>query len=136
MDLSFVGSDNGQFDAEKYLRILIVIAKSDPGNGPPEYAFVRKAAERLGLDYQLFLDTTDKSYTIDRHSVSRLTALVILKDAILLASLDRNFSLPERQRVYTFAEKMDIARGDVDELEAIVKTYRELNSRWLALTKQ
>jgi hypothetical protein len=133
MDFSFIETDNNDFDAQTYVRMLIAIAKSDPENGPPEFAYVRRLASRLGIDFDQFMKTTDKSFSIDRHSISRLTALVIIKDAIMLASLDRNFSLPERQRVYSYAEKLDIPRKDVDVLETLIAEYRQLHKKWQQL---
>jgi hypothetical protein len=133
MDFSFIETDDNDFDAQTYIRMLIAIAKADPDNGPPEFAYVRRLAGRLGIDFDLFLKTTDKSYSINKHSISRLTALVIVKDAIMLASLDRNFSLPERQRVYSYAEKLDIPRKDVDALETLVAEYRHLQKKWQTL---
>jgi hypothetical protein len=47
--------------------------------------------------------------------------------------MDRNFSLPEREKVYTFAGKLDISRNDVDYLEEWVKAYRVLGERWEGL---
>jgi len=133
MGFNFVDADTIDFDPQTYVRILIAIAKSDPENGPNEFAYVQRQARRLGVDYQHVLDTTDKTYSINKHIVTRLTALEILKDAIMLASLDRNFSLPERQRIYTYAEKLDVARKDVDYLEMLVKEMRQLNDRWQQL---
>jgi hypothetical protein len=60
--------------------------------------------------------------------------MAILADAIMLASLDGNFSLPEKQRVYTYAENLDIARKDVDILEQLIKDFLHLNDRWKKLT--
>ena len=62
--------------------------------------------------------------------MNRLTALVILKDTIMLASRDGNFSLPERMKIYTYAERLDIARNDVDALEKLIEEYRQLDRRW------
>jgi len=118
------------FDAQMYRRILIAIAKSDPDNGPPEFTFVRRQARRWGLDYEHFHATTDKSYLMEKKVVSRRTALTILRDAILLASMDGNFTLPEKQRVYTYAEKLDIPRKEIDKLELLVKAYRNLQNQW------
>jgi hypothetical protein len=67
---------------------------------------------------------------IERQKVGRLTALVILKDAIVLASLDGNLSLPERMKIYTYAERLDISRSDVDILEKLIAEYRQLDIRW------
>ena len=121
------------FDAKTYIRMLIAIAKADPDNGPPEFAFVRKMARKVGVDYDAFMEDTDKSYVPDRQNMSRLTALVFLRDAIALASLDHNISLPERQRLFTYAEKLDIPRKDMEALETLVRDQRELSERWKRL---
>ncbi len=135
MDIDFANAENPDFDVQTYIRMLIAIAKSDRDNGPPEYAYIRSKATALGIDYEDVLQNTGKDYKIDKKKVSRLTALMILKDAIMLASLDRNFSLPERQRVYTYAENLDVPRKDVDELEKLVHAYRGLKQQWQALVE-
>lgn len=133
MELNLFDSDADDFDARTYLRMLIAIAKADPDNGPPEFDFVRRQARNFNLDYDGYLATTEKYFAIEQQAVSRRTALTILKDAILLASLDGNFSLPEKQRVYTYAEKLDVPRADVDTLETIVDDFRTLRHRWQKL---
>ena len=133
MNVSFVDEKTQDFDPRTYLKILVAIAKADKENGPPEFNYVRQQANRLGLDSELFFKTTDKNFHIERQNVTRLTALVILKDAIVLASLDRNFSLPERGKVYTYAEKLDIARTDVDLLEKLIGEYCLLDDKWQQL---
>ena len=130
MDLNFVNADTRDFDPRTYIKILIAIAKADRENGPPEFEYVRRQAERLGLDSEHFFRSTDKSFLLERQNVNRLTALVILKDAIMLASRDGNFSLPERMKIYTYAERLDIARNDVDALEKLIEEYRQLDRRW------
>lgn len=129
MELNFVDADTKDFDPRNYLRILVAIAKADKENGPPEFEYVRRQADRLGLDSEYFFRNTDKNFLIERQKVSRLTAMVILKDAIALASLDGNFSLPERGKIYSYAEKLDIARSDVDLLEDLLEAYRQLDNR-------
>ena len=133
MDLSFMDTDTQDFDPRTYLSILVAIAKADKDNGPPEFNFVRRRADRLGLDSEHFFQTIDKNFAIERQNVTRLTALVILKDAIFLGSLDGNLSLPERGKIYTYAEKLDVARSDVDLLEKLVDDYRLLDGRWRQL---
>jgi tellurite resistance protein len=130
MDLNFVNADTQDFDPRTYVRILVAIAKADKENGPPEFDYVRRQADRLGLDSEHFFRNTDKSFLIERQKVGRLTALVILKDAIVLASLDGNLSLPERMKIYTYAERLDISRSDVDMLEKLIAEYRQLDIRW------
>lgn len=133
MDLNFVDENTQDFDPHTYLKILVAIAKADKENGPSEFNFVRRRAQRLGLDGDHFFENTDKNFIIERQNVNRLTALVVLRDAIELASLDGNFSLPERGKVYTYAEKLDIARTDVDSLEKLIGEYRRLDQKWLQL---
>ena len=133
MDLSFLDANTQDFDRRTYLSILVAIAKADKDNGTPEFNFVRRRADSLGLDGEHFFQTIDKTFAIERQKVTRLTALVILKDAIFLGSLDGNLSLPERGKIYTYAEKLDVARSDVDLLEKLVDDYRLLDSRWRQL---
>ncbi|MFZ0449720.1 MAG: hypothetical protein WAL98_10805 [Desulfatiglandaceae bacterium] len=133
MDNSFVNMHSASFDSETYVKILIAIAKADRDNGPPEFDYVRKQAQRLGLDYEQLLSSTDRLFDIEKQHVSRLTAFVVLRDAIMLASRDRHFSLPEREKIYTFAARMDISRRDVDHLEEWIRGYRTLHTEWEGL---
>ena len=121
------------FDRETYLKMLITIARADKDNGPPEYRFIRRQAIQMGVDYERVLRDTDKDFRIGTQQVSRLTALRVLKDAIMIASMDGNFSLPEKQKVYTYAEKLGIPRTDVDQLEVLVGELKDLDQRWKAL---
>ena len=130
MDFTFGDKDSTDFDSETYIKILIAIAKADKDNGPREFEYIRKQARRLGVDFNRFLASTEKTFDINKQRVSRLTALVVLKDAIKIASMDRNFSLPEREKVYTFAAKLDISRNDVDYLEECLKEYQTLCEKW------
>ena len=130
MDFTFVNANSTDFDSETYIKVLIAIAKADKDNGPPEFEYIRRQARRLGVDYDRFLASTEKSFDINKQRVSRLTALVVLNDAIRIASMDRNFSLPEREKVYTLAAKLDISRADVDFLEKCLQEYRALCDKW------
>ena len=130
MEFTFVDKDSADFDSETYVKILIAVAKADKDNGPREFEYVRKQAQRLAVDYDHFLASTERAFEINKQRVSRLTALLVLKDAIMIASMDRNFSLPEREKVYTLAEKLDISRNDVDYLEKCLNEYRKLCENW------
>ena len=127
------GKRSSTFDRQTYLKILITIARADKDNGPSEYAYIRKQAIQMGVDYEQMLRDTDKDFEIGIQKVSRLTALRVLKDAIIIASMDGNFTLPEKQKVYTYAEKLDIPRTDVDELELLVGQIKDLDGRWKEL---
>jgi uncharacterized tellurite resistance protein B-like protein len=130
MNINFVDTDTDDFEPEKYIQILIAIAKADRLNGPPEVAYVKRQADRLRLDFESFWESTDKKLLLARMNVSRFTALVILKDCIALASLDSNFSIAEKQLVYTYAEKLDVPRSDVKRLEAWLSDYETLQDKW------
>ena len=127
------GKHLADFDCQTYLKMLITIARADKENGPAEYTYIRKQAIGMGVDYEQVLRDTDNQFKIGAKKVSRLTALRVLKDAIMIASMDGNFTLPEKQKVYTYAEKLDIPRTDVDELELLVGQIRDLDKRWKAL---
>ena len=121
------------FDRETYVKMLITIARADKENSLPEYRFIRKQAIQLGVNYEQVLRDTDKDFEIGTQKVSRLTALRVLKDAFMIASMDGNFSLPEKQKIYTYAEKLDIPRTDVDELELLIGQLKDLDLRWKEL---
>lgn len=133
MNSFFVDTRSTSFDPETYIRILIGIAKADKGNGPREFDYVRKKAQRLGVEYDRVLVSTEKGFDIEKQALSRATALAVLRDAITLASMDHNFSLPERERIYTFAARMDISRRDLERLEEWLGEYRDLRTRWNGL---
>ena len=133
MDIDYVDANTNDFDSRLYLKILVAIAKSDPDNGEPEYNYVRRQAIKLGLDLDEYWEATEKSFLAGKVKVSRLTALVIIKDAIVLATLDGNFSLGEKERVYAFAQSFDIPRTDVDKIENLLGAFEGLKTKWEAL---
>ena len=124
---------NTVFDRETYVKMLIAIARADKHNSLPEYRFIRKQAIQLDVNYEQVLKDTDRDFEMGTQKVSRLTALRVLKDAIMIASMDGNFTLPEKQKLYTYAEKLDIPRTDVDDLETLVGQLKELDQRWKKL---
>lgn len=130
MDIHFNDPSANDFDPEHYIKVLITIAKADRFNGSPEYDYVRCQAERIGVDFDNLWQTVDKGFSIRATKVSRLTALTILKDCIYLASMDQNFSLPEKERVYAYAQMLDIPRTDVDLLEEWLEKVRDLQRKW------
>jgi len=126
-------NSSASFDRETYVKMLITIARADKENGPPEYRFIRKQAIQMGVNYEKVLRETDPDFDIGTHKVSRLTAMRVLKDAIMIASMDGNFTLPEKQKIYTYAERLDIPRTDVDTLEVLVGELKVLDERWKEL---
>lgn len=136
MQINFVDIDDPDFEPELYLKLLVAVAKSDPDNGPPEYAYVREQAQRLGMDLVPYWNGTDKRFLLDTGvRVSRLTALVVIKDCIRLATLDGHFSLGEKETVYKTAERLDVPRSGVDRLIEWLDRYRELSADWQRLVE-
>jgi hypothetical protein len=133
MEIRFTDPQTSEFDPELYVKILIAIAKADPDNGKPEFAFIGRQAKALGVDFGHWFNQIDKGFVIEAIKVSRATALAILRDCIKLASMDRNFTLAEKERVYTYAAKLDVPRSDLDRLERWVVACRELENQWKAL---
>lgn len=133
MELNKIDLHQTGIEPKLYLSILVAIAKADRFNGDPEKNFVRERARRVDLDFDLFWNTTPKDFSFKGLKVSRQTAMVILRDAIWLASLDGNFSLQEKERVYTYAMQMDIPRSDVEKLFTWIENYDQLLQEWKAL---
>ena len=133
MDISYVDANTFDFDSRLYLKILVAIAKSDPDNGEPEFNYVKRQAIKLGLDIDDYWDSTRKDFLTGRLKVTRLTALVIIKDAIVLATMDGNFSLGEKERIYAYAQSFDIPRTDVDKVEKLLEEFENLKAKWQEL---
>jgi hypothetical protein len=133
MEIRFGDPQSSEFDPELYVKILIAIAKADPYNGRPEFAFICRQALALEVDFAYWAKRIDKGFDIESTTVSRATALAVLRDCIHLASMDRNFTLAEKERIYTYAAKLDVPRSDLDRLERWVADCRELEDRWNAL---
>ena len=130
MDINFVDANTFDFDSRLYLKILVAIAKSDPENGEPEFNYVRRQAISLGLDIDEYWGTTGKDFLTGRIKVSRLTALVIIKDSLVLATLDGSYSLGEKERIYSYAASFDIPRTDVDRVESWLAESNSLKKKW------
>ena len=130
MNIDFVNVNTPDFDPEKYIKILIAVVKSDRFNSKPETEYVRGLANRLKVDFIGLWNDTDKDMAISKMRVSRLTAMVILKDCIELASLDGNFSLSEKELVYTYATQLDIPQSDVIQLEKWMEESKVLEGKW------
>jgi hypothetical protein len=136
MEIRFTDTQRSEFDPELYVKILIAIAKADPDNGRPEFAFINRQARALGIDFGRWFKQIDKGFAIEAINVSRATAMAVLRDCIQLASMDRNFTLAEKERVYTYAAKLDVPRSDLDRLERFVADCHELENQWDSLIRE
>ena len=128
--MNVVDMKNEDFNPELYIKILVAVTKADRNNGPKEVNYVKNQANRMGIDFAKIWGTTDKTFSFRGTKISRATAIVIIKDCILLASMDKNFSIGEREKVYTFAAKLDISRSDVDYIVEWLDDYNVLEKKW------
>ncbi|RPI78695.1 MAG: hypothetical protein EHM45_05630 [Desulfobacteraceae bacterium] len=126
-------SAHKDFDAETYVKILIAVAKADKDNGPREFDYVKKQAQRLGIDTEMLWIEIDKRFSFSQLKISRATALAVIRDCIILASLDGNFTLAEKERTYAYAAEMNIPRSEAEFLEQWVADYHDLKKRWAKL---
>ena len=123
----FAGKD---FDADTYIRILVSITKSDRDNGLPEYNYVRRQALFMGVNFDDIWDETAPSFSIGNMKVSRTTALAIIKESLIIASLDSNLTLYEKSKIYEYAEKLNFRRADVDFVEEWLREEKTLKDKW------
>jgi len=130
MNIEFAEHRHKDFNAELYIRILVSIVKADRDNGIVEFDFVRRRAEHFALDMKELWESTGKNFSVNALPLSRLTALSIIRDCIYLANMDGSYSLGEKEKVYSYAEKMDVTRTDVDQVEGMVNSYKDLHASW------
>jgi len=123
-------------DAETYLRVLIAVAKADRSNGAQEEEYIGTRARRLGIELQPLWRSTEKEFTADLPRVSRQTALVLIKDCINLASLDRNYTLFEKSKIYELAERLGIPRSDVERVREWVEANHQLLLKWEQIVQE
>lgn len=132
-DIMVQDGDRKDFDAETYTKLLIAVAKADKDNGPREFDFVKKQAKRFGIDAEAIWNEIDKRFSFSRLKISRATALAVVRDCIILAFLDGNFTLAEKERTYAYAAEMNIPRSEAESLEKWVLDYHALKERWAKL---
>jgi hypothetical protein len=83
------------FDAETYLRVLIMLVKVH-GIEPVEREFVESRARTLGVDPSHLWDETLSELPPLPEGMSEMTRRVVLRDCILIACIDGEFTDIER----------------------------------------
>ena len=110
------------------------MAKSDPEKRSAGIQLCQGPGQPVGAGHCEILERDLEAPSSWRagSAVSRLTALVIVKDSILLGHpWDGNF-LPgwKRKKVYRNADKLDVPRSDVDRVEQWLDAFRALRRDW------
>lgn len=121
-----------QFDARAYLRALAAIARVD-GVLDVERQFIEQQALSLGLDPS-DIDWT-KAADLDGEiaCASDVTRRLIVRDCIVLASLDDDYTDNERREICQLAARLGIADDVVRRLEDWVGRYSAIIEEGRAL---
>ncbi len=111
------------FDPAFYIQVLVTLAHID-GLLPIERAYVTAKAELLGVSVDW--SPGDGEWAPIPSSVSELTRRVIVRDCVVLASVDGDFSDSERGTVHRIAEWLQVDESACDGIEDWLRRYWEL----------
>lgn len=111
------------FDAEVYVRALVAVAQTD-GVRDEERAFITDHAGALGVPVPDFETRIDVG-TVGA-GTSDVTRRMIVRDCIVLAALDGDFSSAERERIKDIAGHLGVSPAMAQKLEAWVTKYAEV----------
>jgi len=111
-----------QFDPKIYLRALASVAHAD-GVLDVERQFIEQQAASLGIDQE----EINLSQPVDLDSLtstaSDLTRRLIVRDCIVLASLDDDYTGNERRHIRHLAARLGVSEDVVGKLEDWVNRY-------------
>lgn len=110
------------FDAKAYLDALVAVAKAD-GVKPEEREFIVQQAASLGIepDFEHPIDLT-----ILRSASSIVTRRIIIRDCIVLAAVDGDYSANERERIGEIASGLGVDARTVERIEDWIKRYSDI----------
>lgn len=120
------------FDAETYLRALILVVKVH-GIEPVERAFVERRARMLGVEHgHLWEEGLDDLPELPE-SMSDMTRRVVLRDCILIACIDGEYSDEERSWIHRICAWLGLSTDTADRFEDWFRRYFELMDEQEAL---
>lgn len=111
------------FDPAVYIQALVTLAHVD-GLLPIERQYVEAKARLLAVD--IAWDAADGKLPPIAESVSELTRRVIVRDCIVLAGVDGEFSDDERKVVHRIAAWLEVEESACDRIEDWLRRYWEL----------
>jgi len=120
------------FDAETYLRALILVVKVH-GIEPVERTFVEARARILGVDHEHLWDDTIDDLPPVPSTMSDMTRRVVLRDCILIGCIDGEYTDTERAWVHRICEWLGLATETADNFEDWFHRYFELMDEQEAL---
>ena len=113
-----------EFDQQEYLKTLIILAKADKKITAEERSFIEAQAILLNVDITPYWETTgDNLSVLDPARTSRVTKMVILRDAIALGHIDGDYAQSEKELVLEVAKRLLLTEADIDVMENWLKKY-------------
>lgn len=120
------------FDAEAYLRALIAVVKVH-GIEEVERDFVEARARTLGVDPSHLWDETLDELPPIRGEMSDPTRRVVLRDCILIACIDGEYTDTERAWIHRIRDWLGLDEQTVDLFEDWFRRYYDLMDEQEAL---
>ena len=120
------------FDAEAYLRALIVVVKVH-GIEEVERDFVEARARILGVDPAHLWDETLEELPPLNDAMSDPTRRVVLRDCILIACIDGEYTDSERAWIHRIRDWLGLDAQTVDLFEDWFRRYYDLMDEQEAL---
>ncbi|MED5369542.1 MAG: hypothetical protein VX899_00885 [Myxococcota bacterium] len=113
------------FDPHTYLRLLVAQALVD-GMTAEERDYILLRGALLDVDATELLERPLQTLPPVDPGLSETTRRVILRDCIVLACIDGDFSEAERERVHRLAEWLSVPVESVDRIEDWLHRYWDL----------
>ncbi len=120
------------FDAETYLKALILVVKVH-GIEPEERQFVERQARLLGAEHEHLWDESVEELPPLPEGMGDMTRRVVLRDCILIACIDGDYSDEERAWIHRICEWLGLSVTTADLFEDWFHRYFELMDEQEAL---
>lgn len=114
-----------EFDPTTYLRLLVAQGHLD-GLVQEEQDYIRARAALLGVEVEPLLSQPLIELPPVDEQVSETTRRVILRDCIVLACIDGNYTEIERAHVHRVAKWLGVDIGAAERIEDWLRRYWEL----------
>ena len=120
------------FDATTYIRALITVVKMD-GIKPIERQYVEARAALLGVETGALWDEDLTDLPPIPDDVSLVTRRVVVRDCILMACIDDDYTDRERERVHQIAAWLSVDVETCDRFEDWFARYFDMMDEQEAL---
>ena len=111
-----------QTDSDCYLRAIISVAMADKKIHEKEKDFINMQAQLLSINPEPYWESKENDLSfLDNIELSKLCRMAIIRDSIVLANIDAEFDDSERKKIHKIAEKLQINKSDVDNIENWLK---------------